>query len=48
VPLLVHAPGRGGGPLGVRHSFADLGAAVAEHFGVPCAEGRSFLAELGR
>jgi phosphopentomutase len=48
VPLLVHAPGRGGGPLGVRQSFADLGAAVAEHFGVPGGPGRSFLAELRR
>jgi phosphopentomutase len=50
VPLLVCAPGRAGrgGPLGVRRSFADLGASVAEHFGVGAGEGTSFLGELGR
>ncbi len=47
VPLLVHAPGRGGGPLGVRQSFGDLGRTVAEFFGVPTEVGRSFLPELG-
>jgi phosphopentomutase len=46
VPLLVCAPGGRGGPLGVRRSFADLGATVAEHFGVDAGEGRSFLREL--
>jgi phosphopentomutase len=46
VPLLVHAPGRGGGSLGVRDSFADLGAAVAEHLGASGVVGRSFLGEL--
>ena len=46
-PLLVHAPGRGGGPLGVRQSFSDLGRTVADFFGVPAEEGRSFLAEVG-
>jgi phosphopentomutase len=46
VPLLVHAPGKGGGSLGVRGSFADLGAAASEHFGIPAATGRSFLGEL--
>ncbi len=48
VPLLVHAPGRGGGALGTRDSFADLGATVAEFFGVRAAVGRSFLRELTR
>jgi phosphopentomutase len=48
VPLLVHAPGRGGGSLGTRASFADLGASVAEFFGLPPGVGRSFLAEIGR
>lgn len=48
VPLLVHAPGRGGGALGVRSSFADLGASVADFFGAPAPAGRSFLRELGR
>ncbi len=46
VPLLVHAPGAGGGPLGVRGTFADLGAAVSEFFGVPPTSGKSFLGEL--
>ncbi len=46
VPLLVHAPGRGGGALGTRGSFADLGATVAEFFGLRPAAGASFLAEL--
>ena len=47
VPLLVHAPGRGGGDLGTRGSFADLGASVAEFFGVRAEVGTSFLRELG-
>jgi phosphopentomutase len=46
VPLLVHAPGRGGGSLGTRGSFADLGAAVAELFGLHAEVGTSFLEEL--
>ncbi len=46
VPLLVHAPGKGGGALGVRGTFADLGAAVSEFFGVPPMSGRSFLKDL--
>ncbi len=48
VPLVVHAPGRGGGALGTRGSFADLGATVADVFGVRHEIGRSFLGELGR
>jgi phosphopentomutase len=47
VPLLVHGPGRGGGDLGTRRSFADLGATVAEFFGLAPEVGTSFLAELG-
>jgi len=47
VPLLVHAPGRGGGPLGTRETFADLGATVAEFFGLRAGVGTSFLRELG-
>ena len=48
VPLLVRGalvpPGR---DLGARDSFADLGATLAENFGVgPLAAGRSFLAEI--
>ena len=46
VPLVVHAPGRGGGALGTRGSFADLGATVAEYFGVPARVGASFLGAL--
>ncbi len=46
VPLLVHAPGRGGGPLGIRDTFADLGAATADFFGVSAPVGKSFLPEL--
>src|SRR5512133_1330851 len=47
VPLLVHAAGKGGGRLGTRGSFADLGATVGELFGVPTEVGTSFLGELG-
>lgn len=43
VPLLVHAPGRPGGSLGTRGSFADLGATVADFFGVHADVGTSFL-----
>jgi len=46
VPLLVHAPGRGGGALGTRGSFADLGATVAEFFGLRPEVGTSFLSDL--
>jgi phosphopentomutase len=48
VPLLVGGPGvRRNRPLGVRDTFADLGATLAENFGVPPPPlGRSFLAEL--
>jgi phosphopentomutase len=46
VPLLVHAPGKGGGALGTRGSFADLGATASDFFGVPPAAGESFLGSL--
>jgi phosphopentomutase len=46
VPLLVVAPGREGVPLGTRETFADLGATVADHFGVAPGAGRSFLREV--
>jgi phosphopentomutase len=48
VPLIVHAPGRAPRALGTRGSFADLGATVSEHFGVPPMSGTSFLAEISR
>jgi phosphopentomutase len=48
VPLLVAGPGvRPGTDLGARPTFADLGATLAENFGVgPLAAGTSFLAAL--
>jgi phosphopentomutase len=46
VPLVVHAPGRPGGGLGTRGSFADLGATVADFFGVKADVGTSFLGAL--
>ena len=42
----MNVPGREGVPLGTRESFADLGATVAEFFGVEAAEGQSFLGDL--
>jgi len=47
VPLLAGGPGLGGGALGVRASFADLGATVAEAFGLRPEHGASFLREMG-
>ena len=46
VPLIVHAPGHPARALGTRGSFADLGAAVSEHFGIPPMSGTSFLREV--
>ncbi len=46
VPLLVAVPGRPGAALGERASFADLGATVAEYFGVPASAGESFLGAI--
>src|SRR6266545_2457681 len=46
VPLLVHAPGQGGGKPGTRPSFADLGATVSEFYGLRPDVGTSFLAAL--
>jgi phosphopentomutase len=44
VPLLAWSPRRtAGADLGVRDSFADLGATVAEYFGVAAPLGKSFL-----
>jgi phosphopentomutase len=47
VPLLAGGPGLGGGELGTRTSFADLGATVAEAFGLVPEVGASFLREMG-
>lgn len=48
VPILAYSPRNPRGrDLGIRGSFADLGATVAEYFGVPdTGVGRSFLAEV--
>ncbi|MGE5049120.1 MAG: phosphopentomutase [Deltaproteobacteria bacterium] len=44
VPLLAYAPGLSEGVgLGVRESFCDLGATVAEYFGIRAPRGKSFL-----
>jgi phosphopentomutase len=44
VPLVIYAPQRSSGAdLGVRQSFSDLGATVAEYFGVAAPRGESFL-----
>jgi phosphopentomutase len=49
VPVLVTGPGVAARPLGARSTFADLGATVAEYFGVPSlAAGKSFLGEITR
>jgi phosphopentomutase len=48
VPVLALGPRVRGAALGERRTFADLGATVAEYFGVaPLAAGTSFLGELG-
>ncbi len=47
VPLLAGGPGLGGGSLGTRSTFADLGATVAEAFGLAPEVGSSFLREMG-
>jgi phosphopentomutase len=48
VPLLAWSPSmKKGVSLGVRATFADLGATIADNFGVAAPEfGTSFLAEL--
>ena len=44
VPLLAFSPARErGSDLGVRESFCDLGATVADYFGVRAPRGKSFL-----
>lgn len=46
VPLLVWTGGEGA-PLGTRATFADVGATIADNFGLPpLAAGTSFLADL--
>ena len=44
VPLIAWSPSRVSGvDLGVRESFCDLGATVADYFGAPSPRGKSFL-----
>jgi phosphopentomutase len=44
VPLIAFSPSRAAGAdLGVRESFCDLGATVADYFGAPAPRGKSFL-----
>ncbi len=46
VPLLAVGPGVRAVDLGTRSSFADIGATVADYFGIQPAVGDSFLGEL--
>ncbi len=46
VPILVIGPGVLPAPLGVRETFADIGATAAEYFGVPAEAGTSFLRQV--
>jgi phosphopentomutase len=47
VPLIVYSPSRErGAALGVRASFADLGATVADYFGAGAPRGESFLGSV--
>ncbi|MFE1598518.1 phosphopentomutase [Methylobacterium sp. ID0610] len=43
VPVLAFGPGIPPGPIGRREGFADLGAAVSAHLGLPPVGGRSWL-----
>ena len=47
VPMVAAGPGvRNGADIGTRKTFADLGATVAEHLGVPPLAGTSFLGAI--
>lgn len=47
VPLLAYSPSmQASSSLGVRTTFADFGATIADNFGIKEASGTSFLAEL--
>jgi phosphopentomutase len=47
VPIVAFGPGvRSGVDLGTRSSLADMGATIAEIFGVPIPSGTSFLGEI--
>lgn len=47
VPLIAYHPAAGGGSLGVRTTFADVGKSIAENFGVgDGVTGTAFIADL--
>lgn len=46
VPVLVIGPGVRPAALGVRETFADVGASVAEYFGMELEQGTSFLEQV--
>lgn len=47
IPVIGLAPGLAGGDVGLRLSFADIGATVAEHLGLPAGRhGTSFLKSI--
>ena len=47
VPVIGTGPGLGGGPIGARPTYADIGETVAEHLGIPAGRhGTSFHAVL--
>jgi len=49
VPVLVAGPGvRGGVNLGTRATLADMGASIADNFGLHLEQGKSFLEEIVR
>ena len=49
VPMVAAGPGvRAGADIGSRKTFADIGATVAEHLGVPSLGGTSFLGAILR
>ncbi|RUS48109.1 phosphopentomutase [Cohnella sp. AR92] len=47
VPILAYSPSLSGGELGIRETYSDLAATIADNFQVkPTGRGRSFLPEL--
>ncbi len=49
VPLLAWSPAlKDPNELGIRQTFADVGASIADYFSVTLINGRSFMAKIGR
>ena len=47
IPLLVYSKAfKTGKNLGIRHSFADIGATIAENFNIRLSSGESFLKDI--